>query len=155
MATSLTSARVGWGLAAEKGIDLILPIDVVVTDHPSDEAIGRIIPVENVSQTDMIADMGPQTIDKALAVMVGGGTVLWNGPLGLTEFASFAKASQQFAEGVTKDGITSIVGGGDTADFVDHAGLHDKFTFVSTGGGASLELMSGKQLPGLVVLTAS
>jgi phosphoglycerate kinase len=128
---------------------------VVVTEHVSEEATGRVIPVENVKATDMIADLGPQTIDTAIAAVADGGTVLWNGPLGVAEFPEFAKGSLQFAEGITKPGITSIVGGGDTADFVEHAGLHDDFTFVSTGGGASLELMAGKVLPALAVLQQS
>ncbi len=141
--------------AAEKDIEVVLPVDVVVTDHVSEDAKGRIIPVENVGQTDMIADLGPQTVEKALEYLAEGGTVLWNGPLGVTEFPEFSKGSQALAEGIIKPSITSIIGGGDTADFIDHAGLHDDVTFVSTGGGASLELMAGKQLPGLVVLTAS
>jgi phosphoglycerate kinase len=141
--------------AIEKGIEIILPTDVVVTDHVSEEAHGRVIPIGNVGQTDMIADLGPQTVQHALDFIAGGGTVIWNGPLGVTEFPAFCQGSQSLAEGIIKDGVTSIIGGGDTADFVDHAGLHDKFTFVSTGGGASLELMSGKPLPGLVVLQQS
>jgi phosphoglycerate kinase len=141
--------------AQTQGKTLILPTDVVVTDNVSDEAKGRLVPVGAVKSTDMIADLGPQTVGAALAVVANGGTVIWNGPLGVTEFPEFAKASLQLAEGIIKSGITSIIGGGDTADFVDGADLHDRFTFVSTGGGASLELMAGKKLPGLVVLEQS
>jgi 3-phosphoglycerate kinase len=135
-------------------VGLVLPHDVVVSHAIDGSLPHRTVTVAEVEEDDYIVDLGPKTVAAALEAVVDGGTVIWNGPLGITEVEAFCAGSLQLAEGVMKPGITSIIGGGDTADFVDGQGLHDKFTFVSTGGGASLELMAGKELPGLEVLKA-
>ncbi len=138
--------------AAEIGIDLVLPVDVVVTDHLGADARGQVVNVIDVKRHDIIADVGPKTIKRATQPLELAGTVIWNGPLGITEIPAFAKGSVQLAHEIIRLGAKSLIGGGDTAAFVDAAGLHDKFDFVSTGGGASLDLMAGKKLPGLEAL---
>jgi phosphoglycerate kinase len=139
--------------AEQQDKEIMLPTDVIVADEISAKATARTIDAAQVAATDYIVDIGPRTVDTALAKLDDGGTVIWNGPLGITEIEQFSAGSLRLAKGIIASGATSIIGGGDTVDFIDAAGLHDKFSFVSTGGGASLELMSGKQLPGLKVLT--
>lgn len=138
--------------AKEKNVTLFLPLDVVVTDN-IDEASGvRSCDVGDVGPNEIIADLGPRSVEQVQAVLDQKGTVIWNGPLGITEKPVFAGSSIDLARRIIASGADSIVGGGDTAAFVDGQDLHDKFGFVSTGGGASLELMSGKKLPGVECL---
>lgn len=137
--------------AAAHGVQVVLPTDVVVAKAVEASAEARTIAVTDVAPDDIIVDLGPQTVDAALA-LIAGGTVIWNGPLGVTEIKQFSAASLRLAQGIIDNSSHSVIGGGDTADFVDGAGLHDKFSFVSTGGGASLELMSGNPMPGLAAL---
>jgi phosphoglycerate kinase len=137
--------------AEEAGIRLFLPGDVAVADKINPAASARKIAINEVGESDYILDVGPQTIEAVFGDKQYG-TVIWNGPLGYTEIPQFAEGSRLLAEKIIASGAHSIVGGGDTAAFVDEAGLHDKFSFVSTGGGASLELMAGKALPGVAAL---
>ncbi len=134
------------------GVSLYLPIDIVVTDNVDQASNVHTVAVNAVGQNDIIADLGPESVAQVQTALDKGGTVIWNGPLGITEKPAFAKASQDLARRIIASGATSIIGGGDTAAFIDNAGLHDQFSFVSTGGGASLEFMSGKKLPGVEVL---
>jgi phosphoglycerate kinase len=136
--------------ARELEVDLILPNDVVVAKKVAEDAEARTVFAAQVEDDDIIVDLGPNGVETALEAVHGGGTVIWNGPIGITEHEVFSKGSKLLAEGIIASGAYSIIGGGDTADFIDGLGLHDKFDFVSTGGGASLELMSGKTLPALV-----
>jgi phosphoglycerate kinase len=108
--------------------------------------------MDGVEDDDYIVDLGPKTVSRALNPLDFHGTVIWNGPLGITEVPAFAHGSLVLAHNIIDSGARCIIGGGDTAAFIDEAGLHDKFAWVSTGGGASLELMSGSVLPGLKVL---
>ncbi|HSX41289.1 MAG TPA: phosphoglycerate kinase [Candidatus Saccharimonadales bacterium] len=137
--------------AKRKGVELILPDDVVVADS-LEKGPGKVIGIDEVKKSDYIVDLGPKTVARALNPIDFHGTVIWNGPLGITEVHEFAHHSRLLAENIIESGADCIIGGGDTAAFVDEAGLHDKFTWVSTGGGASLELMAGQELPGLKVL---
>jgi phosphoglycerate kinase len=138
--------------AEERGIKLFLPIDVVVTDDITGKGSHRTVPVVGVKPGEAIVDIGPKSIEKATTAIAQAGTIIWNGPLGITEVPAFAAGSRLLAEKIIHTKAQSIIGGGDTAAFVDAAGLHDRFGFVSTGGGASLELMSGKPLPGIEAL---
>jgi phosphoglycerate kinase len=133
------------------GLNIILPSDVVVAKEVDAQAEARTVGVTGVQNDDIIVDLGPDTIDTALGT-IEGGTVIWNGPLGITEIEQFSQGTLRLAEGIIASGAFSLVGGGDTADFIDKSGLHDKFSFVSTGGGASLELLAGKPMPGLEAL---
>ncbi len=135
------------------GLNIILPTDVVVAKAIDASAEARTVAVTGVQPDEIIVDVGPDTIDTALEE-VDKGTVIWNGPLGVTEIEQFSQGSKRLADGIIASGAFSLIGGGDTADFVDKAGLHDEFSFISTGGGASLELMAGKPMPGLDALQA-
>ncbi|HSX52969.1 MAG TPA: phosphoglycerate kinase [Patescibacteria group bacterium] len=138
--------------AKKQGVSLYTPIDVVVTDSVDQASNVETVTVDNVGPDQIIADVGPKSVERVQEVLDKGGTVIWNGPLGIEEKPAFRKASQDLARRIIASSATSIIGGGDTASFIDSEGLHDKFSFVSTGGGASLELMSGKKLPGVEAL---
>lgn len=137
--------------AEQEGVEVILPEDVIVAKS-KDAGPGHVVDVDGVGKSDLIVDLGPKTVSHMLNPFEFHGSVIWNGPLGVTEVPDFAHGSRLLADNIIESGAKSIIGGGDTAAFVDDAGLHDKFTWVSTGGGASLELMAGGELPGLKVL---
>lgn len=139
--------------ARRNNVRVILPSDVVVTDKVEANSESRTINLSDLEAKDIIADIGPKSIKVALDVIKTGGTVLWNGPLGVDEIPEFAKGTLRLARGIIASKAYSVIGGGDTADVLDKAGLHKKFSFVSTGGGAALELLAGKELPGLVALS--
>lgn len=134
--------------ASAKGVKLVLPRTVVVSKALDKAEKVRTIDVADVETDDLIVDAASDFSDQ----LGHPGTVIWNGPVGVTEIAEFAKGSRTLAQAVIDSGAQSIIGGGDTAAFVDAAGLADQFDWVSTGGGASLELMAGKDLPGLAAL---
>lgn len=138
--------------ARRNNVRVILPSDVVVVKKIEAETDSRAINLSDISADDVIVDIGPKTIKVALDTIKDGGTVLWNGPLGVDEIPEFAKGTLRLARGIIASKAHSVIGGGDTADVLDKAGLHKKFSFVSTGGGAALELLAGKELPGLKVL---
>lgn len=138
--------------AADGGVDLVLPVDVVVTHKIDPTSSGRNAGLMEVEDNDIIVDIGTRTIERVGPPIHLAATVIWNGPLGITEIPAFANGSIQLAKSVMDSQATSIIGGGDTAGFIDDAGWHDKFDFISTGGGASLELMAGKPLPGVDAL---
>lgn len=140
--------------AKKAGVELVLPEDVIVAKDPAVDEPGQLVEVNQVAKDDWIVDIGPRTLANIMNPVEFRGTVIWNGPLGVTEVPAFAHNSLMLADNIIESGCISIIGGGDTAAFVDEAGLHDKFTLVSTGGGASLELMAGRALPGLVALEA-
>jgi phosphoglycerate kinase len=134
--------------AQDKGVKLVLPQTVVVSKSLERPDRVRTLDVADVEDDDLIVDATPEFADQ----LGRPGTVIWNGPVGVTEIAEFAKGSRQLVQSVINSGAQTIIGGGDTAAFVDQAGLADRFDWVSTGGGASLELMAGKELPGLAAL---
>lgn len=139
--------------ARRNNVRVILPSDVVVAKKVQDGAESKTINLSDIVGDDIIVDIGPKSIKVALDVIKNGGTVLWNGPLGVDEIPEFAKGTLKLARGIIASKAYSVIGGGDTADVLDKAGLHKKFSFVSTGGGAALELLAGKDLPGLVALS--
>jgi len=151
-ADELSEAKRLLAKARSKNVRVILPSDVVVTKELSKSAEARTINLSDVENDDIIADVGPKTVKSALDQLSKGGTVVWNGPLGIDEYPQFAKATIRLAKGIIASKVFSVIGGGDTADVLDKAGLHKKFSFISTGGGAALELMAGKRLPGVKVL---
>lgn len=137
--------------AEKHKVELVLPDDLIVSKSIK-KGPGHHVLVDGVGDDEIIVDIGPKTVAKALNPLDFHGTVIWNGPLGITEVPAFAHNSLVLAENIIESGADCIIGGGDTAAFIDEAGLHDKFKWVSTGGGASLELMAGKELPGIKVL---
>lgn len=139
--------------AQRAGVEIVLPDqDLAVTDRIDDSAERREIQIDQVGPEDIILDFGTASTDHLLSLIEHTGTVIWNGPLGMTELPKFATSSERVARFIAEQQVNCVVGGGDTAGFIEQLGLVDKFTHVSTGGGASLELLSGKELPGIVAL---
>jgi phosphoglycerate kinase len=144
-------------LADGRKSDLLLPIDVVVTNDLNDpNSASEIVGAAGI-KSDMIGvDIGPRTVDAFLAHITSAGTVIWNGPMGVFENPNFAAGTAAIAAGMadaTDRGCITIVGGGDSAAAVANTGLADRMSHVSTGGGASLEFLEGKTLPGVAALT--
>ena len=138
--------------AEEKGVKLLLPIDNVVADAFSAEANVKEVG-DSIDDGWMALDIGPKTIEMYCKEVAGAKTVVWNGPMGCFEMAPFAKGTFSVCEAVAKSDSISIIGGGDSVAAVNLSGVADQMSHVSTGGGASLEFMEGKQLPGIVALT--
>jgi 3-phosphoglycerate kinase len=144
-------------ILANSGEKLLLPVDVVVTDaNPFDVGEAacrtRVVPVDGIPADWEGADIGPQTIDKFRAAVQDAGTVVWNGPMGIFEFEKFAAGTRAMAQALADSNAITIIGGGDSAAAVQQMGFGDKMTHISTGGGASLEFLEGKPLPGVVAL---
>lgn len=131
---------------------LVLPVDVVIADAFDAEADSKIMDVGDVPAGWRILDIGPRTIQAFEDIIARAGTVVWNGPMGVFEFDKFAKGTFEVAEKIAKSKAIGIVGGGDSASAMRKAGLEDKITHISTGGGASLDMLEGKTLPGLAAL---
>jgi len=143
------------GLVASSGDKLRLPVDCIVTDRLEPGA-GRTAVARGAIPADrMVADIGPETVERYRVDLAGAKTVLWNGPMGVFEVPEFADGTRGVAEAVaraTDGGATTIIGGGDSAAAVSELGLEDRMSHVSTGGGASLEFLEGKELPGVAAL---
>jgi phosphoglycerate kinase len=136
-----------------RGEKIVLPIDVVVTtDLKAEDAPVRTVEVRSVGADDMIVDIGPGTIGAFKSEISKAGTVLWNGPMGVFEDSRFAAGTLAVAQAMAESSATTIVGGGESVQAVEQAGLADKLSHVSTGGGASLEFIEGKVLPGVAAL---
>jgi phosphoglycerate kinase len=134
------------------GDRLALPVDVVIADRFDAEADSKRISVDQVPEDWRILDIGPETVDRFERKLAGARTVVWNGPMGVFEFPRFAEGTFAIARFLASLKATTIIGGGDSAAAVEQAGLADKMTHISTGGGASLEFLEGKSLPGVAVL---
>jgi len=142
-------------IAAEKGVTLYLASDVVVADKFAADAAHKIVDIHNIPADWMGLDIGPKTVADIQAGLADCKTVIWNGPMGVFEFEAFAKGTNAIATtlaGLTSKGCITIIGGGDSVAAVEKAGLADKMSHISTGGGASLELLEGKVLPGVAAL---
>ena len=138
--------------AADKGVKLLLPVDTVVADAFAADAKSQVVPAGEIPDGWMGLDIGPKTVELYTSAVADAGTVIWNGPMGVFEFPAFAKGTEAVAEALSKTDAITIVGGGDSAAAVEQLGYADKMTHISTGGGASLEFMEGKALPGVVCL---
>jgi len=137
------------------GARLVLPVDVVVADEMSAEAKAEVRPVEDIPATKMALDIGPETVENFKSRVKGAALVVWNGPMGVFEVEQFARGTRALAEALAElaeDGTEVVIGGGDSAAAVEQAGLTERMTHVSTGGGASLEMLQGDELPGIAVL---
>ncbi|MBV9578795.1 MAG: phosphoglycerate kinase [Chloroflexi bacterium] len=138
-----------------RGGKIVLPADLVVTtDLKSSDAHPRVCAADGVGTEDIIADIGPQAAAEFGAAIDDAGTVLWNGPMGIFEDPRFADGTLQVARAMAASPATTIVGGGESVQAVEQAGVADKLSHVSTGGGASLEFIEGKLLPGVAALKA-
>jgi len=142
--------------AKQSGVEIIFPTDIVVADRIDDNAQTAVVPFNKIPEGQMGLDIGPESIERFTKALSEVRTVVWNGPMGVFEHQPFAKGTLAIAimlAKLTESGATTIVGGGDSAAAVAQCGLDDKLTHISTGGGASLELLEGKLLPGLAALT--
>jgi len=147
----LALARSVLAKAKERGIPIVLPEDVVVATS-LDASRGTTVPVTEIPADAMALDIGERTVALFREKLSHAGTVLWNGPMGLFEKAPFAAGTRGVAQAIADSSAFSVVGGGDSVAAVQDAGLADRFSHVSTGGGASLELLEGKKLPGVEAL---
>jgi phosphoglycerate kinase len=139
--------------AQQKGIKLELPTDHVVTDQIAPDAAHTTMPVTDAAIGDrMGVDIGPQTVAAYTKLVEGAKTVIWNGPMGVFETKPFNEGTNAVAQAVAKVKGTTIIGGGDSVSAVKKAGVAEKITHISTGGGASLEFLGGRTLPGVVAL---
>lgn len=141
--------------AKEAKVNFLLPVDVVVTPDFSNDAPSEVVGIDSIPADKMGMDIGPKTVELFKNEILKSKTVIWNGPMGVFEFDNFAKGTNAIATALveaTGKGATTIIGGGDSAAAIKKAGLDDKVSHVSTGGGASLEFLEGKQLPGVVAL---
>ncbi|MCC0632077.1 phosphoglycerate kinase [Clostridioides sp. ZZV14-6009] len=139
--------------AKAKGVNLLLPVDVVMADHFAPDATPIVTEDANVKEDYMGLDMGPKTIANFVKTIKESKTVVWNGPMGVFEFENFANGTLSVAKAMAElTDATTVIGGGDSAAAVNQLGFGDKMTHVSTGGGASLEFLEGKELPGIAAL---
>jgi phosphoglycerate kinase len=139
--------------AKDRGVKLYLPIDAVVTDHFGADAVGTHVDIDQIPADQMALDIGSKTSEQYRNVVLDSKLVLWNGPMGVFEIDQFAQGTYKVAEALAESNAYSIVGGGDSAAALVKSGLADQVDHISTGGGASLEFLEGKELPGVVALS--
>jgi len=139
-------------LLAQGSERLHLPVDVVIADRFENDAIRKVIPVGPVPDGWRIMDIGPESVAHYEKIIKKAGTIVWNGPMGVFEFNNFATGTFGIAQAVADSQAVSIVGGGDSVSAINQSGLSNKITHISTGGGASLEMLEGLELPGVVAL---
>lgn len=138
--------------AKEKNVEILLPIDNHVSAEYSNEAEDKYVESAEIPEGFMGLDIGPKTIELFKNAIKNAKTVVWNGPLGVTEFSKFEEGTKAIAEALAETEAVTVIGGGDSAAAVEKFGLADKMTHISTGGGASLEFLEGKVLPGIACL---
>jgi phosphoglycerate kinase len=140
-------------LLGKSGGKLVLPEEVVIADAFDNAANSKVIKIsDGVPAGWRVLDIGPATVEAFRRVIIDAKTIVWNGPMGVFEMENFAKGTFQIAQLLAESGATTIIGGGDSVAAVQQAGLADRMSHISTGGGASLELLEGKELPGVVAL---
>ncbi|HOX08082.1 MAG TPA: phosphoglycerate kinase [Planctomycetota bacterium] len=147
LATKLLAA------AKARNVKLLLPVDHVAADKFAEDAQTKVVPVDGIPAGWMGLDIGPKTIELYKKEIAGAKTVIWNGPMGVFEMQKFAAGTMALAQALAANTGTTIVGGGDSVSAVEKSGVADKIKHISTGGGASLELLEGKVLPGIAALT--
>ncbi|OOG55524.1 phosphoglycerate kinase [Rhodanobacter sp. C03] len=140
--------------AKRRGALVPMPVDVVVAPAFSAQAPATVKPVDQVNDNEMILDIGPQTAQSYAELIAKAGTVVWNGPVGVFEFDAFGKGTETLARAIAASPAFSIAGGGDTLAAVDKYGIADDVSYISTGGGAFLEFLEGKELPAVTALKA-
>ncbi|MDE2862631.1 MAG: phosphoglycerate kinase, partial [Chloroflexota bacterium] len=138
--------------AAAKGVDILVTEDAVVASDPGNSGEASSVDVGAIPKDQMMLDIGPRTIARFTERIADAGSLIWNGPMGMCEVPAFAAGTNAVARAIAESGAYSIVGGGDSVAAVMSLGLADRFDHVSTGGGASLELLEGKVLPGVAIL---
>ncbi|HSN23358.1 MAG TPA: phosphoglycerate kinase, partial [Methylomicrobium sp.] len=139
-------------LAKQNGSDIPIPVDVVCAKEFSETAAATVKKVNEVSDDDLIMDIGPETAKQYAEILTSAKTIVWNGPVGVFEFDQFGGGTKALAEAIADSPAFSIAGGGDTLAAIDKYGISDKVSYTSTGGGAFLEFLEGKELPAVAVL---
>ncbi|MDV3467705.1 phosphoglycerate kinase [Stenotrophomonas sp. C3(2023)] len=150
----LDTARTIVADAKARGADIPLPVDVVVAKQFLPDAVAQVKAVDAVAEDDLILDIGPQTAAHYAQLIAKAGTVVWNGPVGVFEFAAFSKGTEALARAIAASPAFSIAGGGDTLAAVDKFDIAAQVSYISTGGGAFLEFLEGKTLPAVAALEA-
>ncbi len=140
--------------AKARGAEVPVPTDVVVAPEFKADAPATVKRVEDVGDGDMILDIGPETARRYAALIAKAGTVVWNGPVGVFEFDAFGSGTKTLAQAIADSGAFSIAGGGDTLAAIEKYGVEDRISYISTGGGAFLEFLEGKELPAVAALEA-
>jgi phosphoglycerate kinase len=140
--------------AKARGADVPIPTDVVVAAEFKADATATVKKVEHVGDSDMILDIGPETAARYAALIANAGTVVWNGPVGVFEFDAFGKGTETLARAIADSRAFSIAGGGDTLAAIEKYGVADRISYISTGGGAFLEFLEGRDLPAVAALKA-
>ena len=148
----LDVARETMEKAREKGVNFLLPVDNIIGREYKEDTVNMCIYSDSIPDGWMGLDIGKKTQELFAKSIEGAGTVVWNGPMGVSEWANFASGTESVASAVAQSGAISIIGGGDSAAAVEKLGFADKMTHISTGGGASLEFLEGKELPGIACL---
>jgi phosphoglycerate kinase len=138
--------------AKQAGSDIPIPVDVVCAKEFSETAIATIKKVEDVEADDLILDIGPDTAKQYAELLKSAGTIVWNGPVGVFEIEQFSHGTQKLATAIAESSAFSIAGGGDTLAAIDKYGINDQVSYTSTGGGAFLEFLEGKELPAVAIL---
>jgi phosphoglycerate kinase len=133
-------------------VSIEIPSDVVVTTNLSPEGNRRVVSANAIPSDAIAADIGPESIERYGKVISGAKTIFWNGPMGVFEIPQFADGTKRIAQLIADSGAVSVVGGGESVQAVEELGLADKMTHVSTGGGAALEFIEGRTLPGVAAL---
>jgi phosphoglycerate kinase len=150
-AASVETAKAILSRVASK---LVLPVDAVVADKFDAEANSQVVAVDNIPAGWRMLDVGPKTLELYKQILAGAKLIVWNGPVGVFEFPKFAEGTFALAKMLAESGATTVIGGGDSASAVKKAGVAKQMTHVSTGGGASLEFLEGKELPGVAALNS-
>ena len=150
----LEAARRVLTTARARGVEVPIPVDVVVAPRFAADAPATIRRIEDVGAGEMILDIGPETSARYAALIARAGTVVWNGPVGVFEFDAFGKGTETLAHAIADSAAFSIAGGGDTLAAVDKYGIADRVGYISTGGGAFLEFLEGRELPAVAALRA-
>ena len=150
----LDAARKVMAEARRRGAEVPIPVDVVVAPEFSARATASVKPLDQVNDGEMILDIGPETARRYAELIAKAGTVVWNGPVGVFEFDAFGKGTEVLAHAIAASNAFSIAGGGDTLAAVDKYGIADRVSYISTGGGAFLEFLEGKELPAVAALKA-
>ncbi len=138
--------------AKAKGVNFLLPVDNVIATEYDENAENKVVDSTDIPENWMGLDIGPKTREIFANAINGAGTVVWNGPMGVSEWKNFAAGTDAVAKAVAESGAVTIIGGGDSAEAVERLGYGAKMTHISTGGGASLEFLEGKSLPGVACL---
>ena len=146
------SVEMAKAILAKSGSRIVLPVDAVIADKFEAEANSKTVEVDKIPAGWRMMDVGPRTLELYKETLEGAKLIVWNGPVGVFEMPKFAEGTFALARMLAESGATTVIGGGDSASAVKKAGVANKMTFVSTGGGASLEFLEGKELPGVAAL---